>query len=209
MPKFEDKAPGIMKKLMADFAISVDDAAAITGNLGYESAGFEKLQEIKPTVPGSRGGTGFAQWTGPRRRAFEAWCERQGLSPASDEANYGYLWAELKGLEGTEGGTIPKVKATKGLEAKVVAFENAFLRAGIKNYDNRQAWARRALKAYQDAAKPVPLPTPPRGFPVPEQPPAPTRPTPTPTPPGFPEPKPAPPAPWWEGIWKAITGWMR
>jgi hypothetical protein len=47
-------------------------------------------------VPGSRGGFGWAQWTGARRQEFEAWCRDNGLDPASDAANYGYLVHELK-----------------------------------------------------------------------------------------------------------------
>ena len=84
---FRAKAPGIMAKLLSDFPIEKLAAAAIVGNLGHESAGLATLQEIKPTVAGSRGGYGWAQWTGPRRRAFEAYCKRNGKDPASDDAN--------------------------------------------------------------------------------------------------------------------------
>jgi len=67
---FMQKAPGIMRKLMRDFPkLQVDDAAATLGNLGHECAGFTKLQEIAPTMKGSRGGYDWPMWTGPRRRA--------------------------------------------------------------------------------------------------------------------------------------------
>ena len=68
---FRDKAPGVMRALIADFDLAVGDAAAVLGNLGHECGGFRLMQEQKPTVPGSRGGYGWAQWTGPRRRKFE------------------------------------------------------------------------------------------------------------------------------------------
>jgi len=161
---FKSKAPGVMDTLMADFGFSVLDAAAILGNIGHECAGFTLMQEVKPTVKGSRGGFGWCQWTGPRRVAFEAYCKRNDLDPVSDKANYGYLFTEL---HGSEAGAVGKTKAASGLEAKVEAFEQAFLRAGVKNYPSRLAWAQKALDAHSKASqkpqvtpKPVPGPTP-------------------------------------------------
>lgn len=145
---FRAKAPGIMAQLMTDFPIGVEEAAAILGNLGHECAGFTILQEIKPTVAGSRGGYGWPQWTGPRRRAYEAYCKRTGKDPASDEANYAYLFIELKGIEGSEKNAIPRTVAAKGLEAKVKAFELAFLRAGVKHYPSRLQWAKTAMSTW-------------------------------------------------------------
>lgn len=149
-----------MRKLVADFpSLDLQDAAAIFGNLGHESLGFTKLQEMAPTVKGSRGGYGWAQWTGPRRRAFEAWCQKHGKDPAADATNYAYLYLELKGLEGTEGGAVGKVSTAVGLEAKVKAFERAYLRAGVKHDDSRLKWARIAADAVR-ASEPVPQPVP-------------------------------------------------
>ncbi len=148
MTLFTDKAPGIMELLRADFDLSELDAAAIVGNLGHESGGFKFLQEIKPMVPGSRGGWGWAQWTGPRRRDFEAYVARNKLDPASDKANYGWLFVELRS---TERAAIPAVKSAVGLQAKVRAFEMKFERAGIKHYNSRVKWAHQALEAYRAA----------------------------------------------------------
>src|SRR5690606_15800810 len=162
---FRSKAPEYMGRLIADFQIMPEDAAAIMGNLGHESAGLTILQEIKPTVPGSKGGFGWAQWTGPRRRAFEAYCARTGKDPASDEANYAYLFLELKGIEGSEKNAIPRLKAAEGLDAKVEAFEQAFLRAGVKHYPSRTLWARIAPDAWNKSSVTVPpaTPSPPDG----------------------------------------------
>lgn len=157
---FRATAPAYMRRLVADFPmLDLQDAAAIFGNLGHESLGFTKLQEMKPTVKGSKGGWGWAQWTGPRRRAFEAYCARTGKDAASDEANYAYLFVELKGIEGTESGAVAKVAAAVGLEAKVQAFEKAYLRAGVKHYDSRLNWARIAVDALR-ATEPAPIPRP-------------------------------------------------
>jgi len=162
MSLFTDKAPAIMRDLMAAFALGEDDAAAIVGNLGHESGGFKFLQEKKPLVPGSRGGWGWAQWTGPRRRAFEAWVAAKGLDPAGDEANLGFLVHELRTSEAK---AIPAVKAARGLEAKVKAFEAAFERAGVKHYPSRIKYAEQALAAYKGGAPalaPVKRPAAPR-----------------------------------------------
>lgn len=142
---FRSKAPWIMATLMQDFPIGLDDAAAILGNLGHESGGLAKLQEISPTVAGSRGGYGWPQWTASRRRAYEAYCARNRLDPASDRANYAYLFIELKGPEKA---AIAKTVTASGLEAKVIAFERAFERAGVKHYPSRQHWAQIALDAW-------------------------------------------------------------
>jgi Phage tail lysozyme len=166
MTLFEQKAPAIMRKLMGDFDLDLESAAAILGNLGHESGGFRFLQEKKPLVPGSRGGYGWAQWTGPRRRQYEAYCLRNGLDPASDEANYGFLFVELKM---TERAAVPAVKGAIGLREKVEAFELAFERAGVKHYDGRMAWAMKALTAFKRSSPaPVPPPLPPDVAPLPK-----------------------------------------
>jgi len=143
---FREKSPGIMKRLMADFNLTKEEAAAVMGNLGHESGGLTKLQEQNPTVPGSRGGYGWAQWTGPRRRAFEAWAAEKGLDPSSDEANYGFMKHELRT---THKSSLKALKAEGSLEDKTRAFERSYEGAGIKHYASRDRYANRALNAYE------------------------------------------------------------
>jgi len=151
---FAAVVPGFMAKLLRDFPeLDVLDAAAIFGNAGHESKGLTDDQEDKPVVPGSKGGLNWMQWTGPRRRAFEAYCKRNGIDPNSDKAAYKYLFIELKGIEGTEKGAIKAVLSAGSLEEKVKAFEKAYLRAGVKHYPSRLAWANRALEAWNTSAK--------------------------------------------------------
>jgi len=162
---FRTKVPGYMRRMMADLAVGLEDTEAIFGNLGHESRGLTALQEEKPTVKGSRGGYGWAQWTGPRRRAYENYCNLHGLNPASDEANYKYLVLELRGPEAA---AITAVKAAVGLQGKVEAFEKAFERAGIKHYPLRMEWALLARDAYAAAyptAPPVDVHPPEVGLP--------------------------------------------
>ena len=160
---FNKWAPVFMAKLMSDFDLSLEDAAAIIGNAGHESGGFKSLQEITPMVAGSRGGYGIMQWTGPRRREYEAYCRRNKLSPSDMDTNYAFLFTELKGPEGK---VIPALKAAVGLDKKVEVFSKIFLRPGIPHMDSRKVWAKRALEAFkknpksEDATMAVPVEVP-------------------------------------------------
>lgn len=154
---FRAVAPKYMRMFMKDFGASELDAAAVFGNAGYESLGFTTLQEQKPKVKGSRGGWGWFQWTGPRRKAFEAYCARNGYDLASPDANYKFLFVELTS---TEKGALPKLKEAETLEDKVKAFEVAFERAGVKAYPKRNAWAKIALDALRTTEPEQPTPKP-------------------------------------------------
>jgi peptidoglycan hydrolase-like protein with peptidoglycan-binding domain len=145
---FETKAVKVMDDLIRDFGISVEDAAAILGNIGHECAGFKHLQQI--------GGTayGWPQWDGVRREAYFKWCKDNGLNKASDEANYGYLVLELKG---TEKKAFKHLDDAQGLDAKTIAFEKSFERAGVKHYESRIAYAQKALEAYRTAKSGQPI----------------------------------------------------
>lgn len=150
---FRAKAPKLMARLIDMLNISIEDAAAIVGNAGHESAGFTKLQEIAPTVKGSRGGYGWFQWTGPRRRAFEAFCAKNHMKPHTDEANTAFVIHELRT---TERPALSKLRAARGLQAKVIAFEKGYERAGVKHYPSRIRWAQIALDAWQSKPRTKP-----------------------------------------------------
>lgn len=99
---WEQRGGWVVRALMRDLDLKDFQAAGFVGNPGYESKGFTALQEIRPVVRGSKGGAGWCQWTGytypnDRRLKFESWCAAQGISPASDEANYGFILEELRG----------------------------------------------------------------------------------------------------------------
>jgi hypothetical protein len=143
---FDRCARLLIPRLMDEFTLKDWQACAIVGNLAHECAGFTKLQEVSPLVHGSQGGYGWPQWTGPRRRAYEAWCKERRLSPASDEANLGYLLVELKG---DYRHAIAKLKASRTFHDAVIAFELAYEAAGVKHYDSRQKWADKAIKLWR------------------------------------------------------------
>lgn len=137
---FDEKAAQITPRLMREFKLSREQAAGIVANLGHESGGFRFYQEVKPRR--GRGGAGWAQWTGARRRQFEAWAAREGLDPRSDEASYGFL---TRG-DPEFAAALRAVRRTRSVEDATVAFERSFERAGVKAYASRFKFGRRAMQ---------------------------------------------------------------
>lgn len=144
MSIFTDKAKIYVPRLMKDLQISRVQACGIFGNIGTETGGFLHLQEISPVVKGSKGGYGWFQWTGPRRRKYEAWCKMQGLDAASDEANYKYI---VKETSTDEMHSLAQLKKTTTVEAATETFMAQNLRPGVKHLENRIKWARIAEEA--------------------------------------------------------------
>lgn len=77
--------------------LSDSDAKGIIANMIHESRLDPGINEISPFVPGSRGGFGLIQWTGPRRTALEAEAQRRGVSPGNLDFQLDYLVSELRG----------------------------------------------------------------------------------------------------------------
>lgn len=131
-------------RLAKDLGLTDIQACGPFGNFGRETGGFRLLQEVAPTVKGSRGGWGWAQWTGPRRRAFEAWAKANKFGLATDEANYGFLLHELKT---NYAAALSALKRTKTIEEAVRVFEVHYEGAGVKAMAERVRWAKAALVA--------------------------------------------------------------
>lgn len=125
----------LAEQLMRDFGLSPGAAAGFAGNLAHESGNFKTLQEINPTVKGSRGGFGWAQWTGPRRRQFESFAQQNNLDPSSREANYGFLKHELTATP--EGGVLGALKGVNDPAQAAQIVSNKFLRPGIPHMSSR------------------------------------------------------------------------
>ena len=146
---FSQKAPSYMNRAMSDLGISKEQAAGIFGNLGHESGGLVgNAQEKDPTIKGSKGGLGWGQWTGDRRKNFEAFAKSNNLNAASDEANYRFLIHELNT---SEKGSLDAIKKSKTAEEATIAFEQNYERAGVKHYDSRMSYAKAALDAMNGA----------------------------------------------------------
>jgi hypothetical protein len=148
---WEQLAPQAITRLSQDLSISPQVAAGIVGQLGYESAGLQSINEMQPVVPGSRGGFGWAQWTGPRRREFESWAQQNNLDVADPEANYQFLVHEL--TQTPEKRVLSKLQ---GIEDPVEAgkvFTDTFLRPGVPAYDKRASWVEKAVNLMVPAAQ--------------------------------------------------------
>ena len=139
-------------RLMRDLGLTDVQAAGLLGNLGHETGGFRHLQEIAPAVPGSRGGWGLAQWTGPRRAAMEAWCRAHALDPAAPEASYRYLCVELRTSEAP---ALEALRRATTLEAATGAVCRRFERPGILALPSRLIWAGWALAVLRGGDDPA------------------------------------------------------
>jgi hypothetical protein len=60
----------------------------------------------------------------------------------------GFMRHELRGPEKR---AIPALKKTTSLETATKSFEKTYERAGVKAYDERVKWAKRALRLYNQA----------------------------------------------------------
>jgi hypothetical protein len=163
---WETRGGWLVQALAKEFDLSLEQAAGIAGNLGFESAGLTTLQEVAPAA-GGRGGYGWAQWTGPRRLAFEAWCRDRGLAVSSDEANYGFLCAELRGAYKE---TIDALRKCQAVAVATWSVGQTYERPGgttatnLPGYAGRFNYARRAyftaLRTMPPAPAPAPAPAP-------------------------------------------------
>jgi Phage tail lysozyme len=148
------RGAAISARLATDLNLSGPQAAGIVGNLQAES-GLQGVQERNP-IGGGRGGIGWAQWTGPRRDAFEAYAKAHNLDPKSDEANYGFLLSELHGPGSA--GMLDRLRAITGPDAarkSAALVEREYERPAVSNADTRGRYAEQFT-----TAPPLPLPPP-------------------------------------------------
>lgn len=141
-PQFKAAVETYGARFMADLGLEAHQVAGIFGNFAVESDQFRALQEYNPTVKGSRGGWGWAQWTGPRRRQFEAWADKQGLKRDDPEGFYAYTLVELRGPEAA---ALRALKQTRTVDAAAESFMRRYERPGVPHLDKRKALAREAM----------------------------------------------------------------
>lgn len=126
-------------------------AQGITANLIAESRLDSGINEKNPVVPGSRGGYGLAQWTGPRRRALEAEAQRRGVDVSDFDFQLDYLMHELQGPERR---AFEALQGARTAEEAARVFSDRFLRPGIPHMDKRLAEARRLSGSEPGAGTP-------------------------------------------------------
>ena len=143
MPHFVQFAPSVMQELISTFDLSAVQAAAIVGNLGTESKNFTAYHE--QGQPENKGGYGWAQWTGPRRKAFFAWADAHGLHRDCVAASLGFLEHEL---QTSHRHVVDILKRQTELRVATHVFMLHFEAPGILNEHNRQFHAIVAMQAY-------------------------------------------------------------
>lgn len=105
-------------------------------NFRDESGLNPGINEAQPLVPGSRGGFGLAQWTGPRRVALEQFAQAAGRPVDDPNVQLDFLASELQGPEAKAAQSIMAAQ-TPGDAAAAIARD--YLRPAPENLDRRVA----------------------------------------------------------------------
>jgi hypothetical protein len=105
-------------------------------NFEDESGLNPGINEAAPTVPGSRGGFGLAQWTGPRRVALEQFAASTGRDVSDPDAQLDFLMMELQGPEASAMRHIMQAGDAGDAGAAVARY---FLRPAKSHLDRRVA----------------------------------------------------------------------
>ena len=142
-PKTTSSNTGDRLKIELEEVFGLEDfqAAAIVGNLDQETGGFKFMQELDPAVKGSKGGYGFAQWTGPRRKAFEAWSSQNNLDVNSYDANFGFMVHEIQNNDYFIK-VMEKLSKTKNIDEATEVFSDGYLKPGIPKMNLRKKKSR-------------------------------------------------------------------
>lgn len=115
-------------------------ALGIAGNLAVESGFDPGINEVSPIVPGSRGGFGLSQWTGPRRVQYEDFARSRGAGLADIDTQLDFMVWELGNTEKRAGEAL---SAAQTPEEAARIFSEKFLRPGIPHLDRRIAETRK------------------------------------------------------------------
>lgn len=105
-------------------------------NMKDESGLNPGINEIAPLVPGSRGGFGLYQLTGPRRRAYEAFAAERGVPVDDVDAQLDFLMSEL---QGPEAAAWSKISGAQNAGEAGAAIVNHFLRPAEEHRTARAA----------------------------------------------------------------------
>lgn len=126
---FQDIVTGLMAR-----GIPEHIAVGMATRMRAESGLNPGINEIKPVVPGSRGGYGLNQWTGPRRVAYEKFADARGAKYDDLETQLDFTKWEL---ENTENAAWNALQGTKTPDEAALVYMNKFLRPGILHSDMR------------------------------------------------------------------------
>lgn len=105
-------------------------------NFQDESGLNPGINEHNPTVPGSRGGFGLYQLTGPRRVEYENFARQRGVNFDNQDAQLDFLMNEL---QGSESSAMKHIMATQDRGQAAAAIVNKFLRPAEQHRQSRVA----------------------------------------------------------------------
>lgn len=123
---------------LLDRGVAPHIAQGIAGNIEIESGFNPGINEINPVVPGSRGGFGLFQHTGPRRRELEAFAQSRGVPVDSIDTQLDFALQELQTTESRAGSALAQ---TTTAEEAARVFSEQFLRPGVPHLERRIAAA--------------------------------------------------------------------
>lgn len=111
-------------------------ADAFLVNFKDESGLDSNINEHNPIVPGSRGGFGLYQLTGPRRNAYESFAAQRGVHPGNIDAQLDFMISELQGPEARAAQRIFSAPTT-ALAAQAIV--SSFLRPAAEHRNSRMS----------------------------------------------------------------------
>lgn len=140
---FEGFETGVKFKADIEEVFGLNDfqAAALVGNFDHETGGFTMPEELNPVVPGSKGGAGWAQWTGKRRKKFEGFVKKNNLDINSYEANFGFFIQEVQN-DPYFIKIIEQLEKTKNIDEATEVFSDGYLKPGIPKMNLRKKKSR-------------------------------------------------------------------
>lgn len=144
-------APEIRQGLI-DRGLQPHIADAFILNFQDESGLNPGINEQNPTVPGSRGGFGLYQLTGPRRREYEAFAAQRGVDPADTNAQLDFLMMEGQGKEKA---AFDKILSAPDTATAAQAIVTNFLRPAEQHRAARSAKYGRVANTPQEAIEVV------------------------------------------------------
>jgi hypothetical protein len=132
----DDAMATLIKMGLTERGLPEHVADGFVMNAADESGFRTDINEINPLVPGSRGGFGLMQWTGPRRVALEGEAARRGVDPSDLQLQLDTIVAELQGPEARAGQSI---LSTKDAPSAATAIVSDYLRPAPENLSRRAA----------------------------------------------------------------------
>ena len=109
-------------------------ALGIVSRMKAESRLNPGINEIAPVVPGSRGGYGLNQWTGPRRVQYERFAADRGRPVDDLQTQLDFTVWELRNSEKAAGDA---VTAARNPEEAARLYMERYLRPGVVHADMR------------------------------------------------------------------------